>query len=64
MEKMSASEARKRKEIVANAEGYIKSILVGLRRFKNGSDVETDYVEEKFEKLRNTLSYMEHGLWH
>lgn len=42
---------QKRKDIVTGATQHIKSILVALKKFKNGSNVESGYADEHYTKL-------------
>lgn len=43
---------RKRAELVYSALEHIKSLKVGLQRFKGGSSVESPYIREHFERLK------------
>jgi len=48
-------ELQDRREVVANAKGYIKSILVALNKWKAGSNSEQEYIDEKMYKLNVLL---------
>ena len=52
---MDNDEKQKRKEVVANARGYIKGILKSLDKWKRGSNSEQDYIDEKMYKLNAVL---------
>lgn len=49
---MKILDKQERKDLVYGAKSHIKSILVGLNRFKKGSRVEAQYIDEHFEKLK------------
>lgn len=52
---MNKQEKTKRKDIAYGAMSHIKSLIVAIRRFKNGSQVEKDYAFEHYEKLKYYL---------
>ncbi len=52
MEKpMTKQDKEERGNLVRGAQSHIKSILVGLKKFKRGSRVEAEYIAEHLEKL-------------
>jgi len=46
------TELRKRRELVRGAKLHIKSLITGMNKFKRGSNVESAYLREHFEKLK------------
>ena len=49
---MNKLDKRDRKDLVYGAQAHIKSIMVGMRKFKAGSKSESGYIDEHFEKLK------------
>ena len=47
----SKNEIRRRKEIITAVKSHINSLLVGFTKFKNGSNAESRYLEEHYERL-------------
>ena len=48
---LTKEQKQRRREIRIFIEKYFKELMVGVRKFENGSNVEIDYVGEKFEHM-------------